>query len=72
MAQGKVLVYFGEGEGALLAGSDASQRTLSQIGVFQLIQVLEDRFSRIKGLCTPGAPGKCIETFFDVVREPDS
>src|SRR5258708_22643583 len=57
-----------QGDGPLFTAADAFQGPFGQIQVLDLFQVLEDGFTDIVGLGSPGTPGKLLQALFDGLR----
>src|SRR5690606_10677477 len=53
------------------AGADVRQTLFGEIDVFQIIDVFEDRFSRIERLGTPCRERERLKASFNVFRESD-
>jgi hypothetical protein len=58
--------------GFVFAAAYALERALSQIQVFEFLQMLEDCLANIKAFCTPRAAGKFLKPFLDCLGKPDS
>src|SRR6266849_8117957 len=60
-----------QGNGVIFAIAYTFQRALSEIDVFEIFQVLQDRLTGVEAFGTPCAAGKLLKTFFDGVRKSD-
>src|SRR5579872_6973119 len=57
--------------GLVFAAANAFERTLGQIQIFQLLQVLEDCLANIKAFCSPCAVCKSLKPFLDSLGKPN-
>ena len=64
--------YFFEWNGANPSGTNFCETLFGKIDVFEVFEVLKDRFTRVVSLGAAGALGEAIEAFFDVVGKADS
>src|SRR6266496_2466391 len=57
--------YFVEGDRLGAPRADGRQTLLGEVDVFQILQMLENRFASVVGLGAPRALGETVEAFFD-------
>src|SRR5438270_9226417 len=69
--QAKALSYFLEGVRFFFSRPDPFPNAFRLIKVLKILQVPQDRFPSIKGLCATGSPGQFVQAFFNRLRQSD-
>src|SRR5208282_1984993 len=57
--------YVLQGDGPLLAGTDALQHTFGKVHVLEILEVLKQGFANIVGLRSSGTPRQPLQAFFN-------
>ena len=63
--------YFFEWNGTNASGADLGETLLGEIDVFEVFEVLQDRFAGVVSFGAAGALGEAVEAFLDFVGKAD-